>query len=112
MFGWESHVPRRHYLEQHYSVTAIASELGCDRRTACSFINRPRGPAGSNSRRSTRNQHAFHNGLWNPASRRPHERWQRLHPRWAARPHGYEKSMHSRAPVVPAGSRVEVGRRR
>ncbi|HET7010008.1 MAG TPA: IS21 family transposase [Anaerolineales bacterium] len=33
MYGWESHVLLRHYLEQQYSITRIAAELGCDRRT-------------------------------------------------------------------------------
>jgi transposase len=38
MYGWESHVLLRHYLEQHYPVTAIASEVGCDRRTIQRWI--------------------------------------------------------------------------
>jgi transposase len=38
MYGWESHVLLRHYLEQQYTVTAIASELGCDRRTIQRWI--------------------------------------------------------------------------
>lgn len=33
MYGWECHVLLRHYVEQHYSVTQMAVELGCDRRT-------------------------------------------------------------------------------
>jgi transposase len=33
MYGWETHVLLRHYLEQGLSITAIAETLQVDRRT-------------------------------------------------------------------------------
>jgi transposase len=38
MYGWESHVLLRHYLEQEYGVSEIAAELDCDRRTIQRWI--------------------------------------------------------------------------
>jgi transposase len=33
MYGWEQRVLLRHYLEQGFTITAIAEQVGCDRRT-------------------------------------------------------------------------------
>jgi len=33
MYGWEARVLLRHYLEQGRTITAIAEQVGCDRRT-------------------------------------------------------------------------------
>ena len=38
MFGWERHVQLRHYLEEGYTQTEIAKELGIDRRTIYRWI--------------------------------------------------------------------------
>jgi hypothetical protein len=38
MYRWDPHALLRHYLEQQYSVTAIAAAFGSDRRTAQRWI--------------------------------------------------------------------------
>jgi transposase len=40
VIGWERHVQLRHYLEQGYTQTQIAKELGIDRRTVYRWIRK------------------------------------------------------------------------